>query len=307
MEKDLKDRPILLFTNFWDAEDLIHCENFVFKNPHGSDDDIAILTFNRTPSHSNYSVLSIALSMPKCFKEPFRDSPDPLGKIKRLDFLCPTYDILSDYKTDKDWEKYRSRFFVLLKKRKPEIKGWLESLFPGHIYMLCCWEDTSTGAHCHRDILYNAFKKSSWSRDRLFLFSRHGVKPRRERISSMEDRRVPHAMVEATSPLDAADEFLYGTESFPSSTYGSSLSGITFTADSYNSVNLSLNLASREGDTAVVRHYDRYQQNRPEEISSALNIMDDIAKPAKPDEPDEPDEPDDEDFDRLDDILGEPE
>jgi hypothetical protein len=61
---------------------------------------------------------------------------------------------------DDTWAIYESQYKELLKERKEEIKNWINNLIPNKIYVLCCWENTIKGAHCHRRILFDQFSKS---------------------------------------------------------------------------------------------------------------------------------------------------
>jgi len=164
VQNDQKSKPLVILTNFWDAESLLK-KHFVTDSTNAA----------KTPNLiklDNVLVYSIALSHPSFEKLPtvekcFQD---------RITFLCPTYDMLKDYKEDKDWDKYVKRYKALLVQRKETIKTWIRELTNGQIYMLCCWEDTSGKAHCHRDILYRSFINSAFVTEHLKVFYRTGKK-----------------------------------------------------------------------------------------------------------------------------------
>jgi hypothetical protein len=118
----------------------------------------------------SYYINSVALSHPDLNKSKLNN----LANISRLDCLCPTYDMLTRYKSDGDWNKYTEDYKNLLKKRIDRVKDWINELQSNHVYILCCWENTSFGAHCHREIIYNEFKKSKYTKDKLILIYRHG-------------------------------------------------------------------------------------------------------------------------------------
>jgi hypothetical protein len=118
----------------------------------------------------NFSVHSIALSHPEFKKEV------NLKGIGRLDFFCPTYDMLKRYKANNDWEAYSKDFIKLIQKRKNTIKEWMDSLKPNWVYFLCCWEDTSGGAHCHRELIHKAFKDSKVASQKIISIFREGKK-----------------------------------------------------------------------------------------------------------------------------------
>jgi hypothetical protein len=84
--------------------------------------------------------------------------------------------MLTKYKKDKDWDAYQKHFIELIKKRKVVIRDWVNSLKPDWVYFLCCWENTSSGAHCHREILYKAFSESQTISKKIIPIYRSGEK-----------------------------------------------------------------------------------------------------------------------------------
>jgi len=152
-----ENKPIVIFTTFWDAQHLISKETVTDKDEN-----------NNIPTHidfENAEVYSIALSYPKNIK---------LDGMLKLKFFCPTWDILKKYKEDANWAFYVEKFMDILKSRKIHVKNWIKDLDPTKVYILCCWENTSNGAHCHRQLIYEVFKKSQWVKDRMNLVYRHG-------------------------------------------------------------------------------------------------------------------------------------
>ena len=83
----------------------------------------------------NYEVVSIALSHPPLSR--ITKIEEKFNPIKRLDFFCPTYDMLKDYKDGGDWIKYTDKYKTLLKSRKAQVFEWVESLSSDRIYILC--------------------------------------------------------------------------------------------------------------------------------------------------------------------------
>lgn len=166
----MSDKSIIILTNFWDADTLI---DFRYLLLHDTKSEILCkINFlkgkNGVPE--NFSVHSIALSHPE-FKKYYN-----LKEINRLDFFCPTYDMLKRYKDNHDWEAYSKDFVSLIQKRKSTIKEWMKSLKPNWVYFLCCWEDTSGGAHCHREIIHKAFKDSKVASQKIISIFRDGKK-----------------------------------------------------------------------------------------------------------------------------------
>jgi hypothetical protein len=96
------------------------------------------------------------------------------GKISRIDDFCPTYELLKSHKNGGKWEDYVERYQKIIKGRKESILAWFEALEPDHIYLLCCWENTSKGVHCHRELLYNWFKNSKKLKDVAYYVYRDG-------------------------------------------------------------------------------------------------------------------------------------
>ena len=173
-------KAVVVLTSFWDANALLDC-GFLLHRIGGEDTVYKINLLTR--GEHNFTVCSIALSNP------------PVGKlahlqgIHRLDFFCPTYDILSRYKSDGDWASYTKDYHKILKDRKGSLKDWVESLKPNHVYFLCCWENTIGGAHCHRDLLYEKFISSDVAMDKMIPIYRHGEKIyKEERDGNIEIR-----------------------------------------------------------------------------------------------------------------------
>ena len=163
-------KPVVLLTNFWDAE---------FLARKGAIPNTA-LKLSTDPL--NYSVRSIALSHPNLTALPLVSKhfdPDNLNILKRVDLFCPTFPMLMDYKQDKDWVKYTAIYKELLIQRKRAIIGWFDSLEQNKIYILCCWENTKNGVHCHRQLLYSALINSAALKDKAVYLYRHGAKDER--------------------------------------------------------------------------------------------------------------------------------
>jgi len=154
-------KPIIIFTTFWDADFLIGNKFLLIDN---ADKEKAYKI-----DVSDGKILSIALSHPdiKKFKH--------IKAIPRIDCFCPTWNILKRYKNDKDWEKYKIDYVNLIKERKDRIKNFIGEL-EEKVYFFCCWEDTSLGAKCHRQILYDKFNKSKYMKEKAFLIYRDGKK-----------------------------------------------------------------------------------------------------------------------------------
>jgi len=161
-------QAIVVLTSFWDANALIDY-GFLLHKIKG-DDTVYKVNLTEEKGSSNFTVNSIALSHPPLIKLPH------LKKMGRLDFFCPTYDILCRYKSDGDWVSYTKDYYELLKNRKDSLKDWIENLKPNHVYFLCCWENTIGGAHCHRDLLYRRFISSEVAKDKILPIYRHGNK-----------------------------------------------------------------------------------------------------------------------------------
>lgn len=115
--------PTIIFSNYWIAKKLIE-------------------------EKKAGNIYSISLSNPKGFEN--------LEKIK---CFCPTWEILKQYKEDKDWDKCTVNFIELVKQNRKEIKQWISNL-KNEDYYLCCWENTKSGAKCHRKILFELLSKS---------------------------------------------------------------------------------------------------------------------------------------------------
>ena len=179
-----EEKSIVLLTNFWDANILIDYGFMLFR-PKGQKQVYKLnLIKNKIKEKRSYSVYSIALRHPS-----LKDLPN-LGKKEMdcIDHFCPTYDILRRYKNDKNWESYKNDYYKLLKERRGELKRWFNSLEPQHVYILCCWENTVSGAHCHREILFDIFNRSKSAKEKIFSIYRYGNKIYKTYVSQYEER-----------------------------------------------------------------------------------------------------------------------
>ena len=121
--------PTVVFTNFWDADEIAAVHHFIVDDPQYD----KIYKFNLFPSvpvsddlrgeiPSNYSVRSIALSKPEITEDNAFFALEKNGDIiSRLDFFCPKYSMLKQYKRDSNWEVYRQKYRELLVQRKDEV------------------------------------------------------------------------------------------------------------------------------------------------------------------------------------------
>jgi hypothetical protein len=159
------DKAIVILDNFWDANFIINCGFVIFP----CDKEKCYKINFCGKSDFNYSVYSIALRHPAIDKK-----LSCLHGITTLDFFCPTYDMLKRYKNDGNWELYTKDYYNLMGNRKKEVREWIESLMPNHIYLLCCWENTSLKAKCHRQLLFNAFNHSKLFNEKAISFYCHG-------------------------------------------------------------------------------------------------------------------------------------
>ena len=165
-------KSLVILTNFWDANFVIDCGFTLFPC-----DKEKYYKINFDKKNKNYSVYSIALRHPEIDKK-----LSCLGGITTLDFFCPTYDMLKRYKEDGNWEFYTKDYLNLMRNRKEEVKEWIRSLTPNHVYLLCCWENTAFKAKCHRQLLFDAFNHSKLAQEKMILFYSHGEKKMRQAI-----------------------------------------------------------------------------------------------------------------------------
>lgn len=163
------NKPIVIFTNFWDAEKALRSEYLVDY------DDITMrkIVFRQDPK--NHTVCSIALAHPNLDKlKSIKKGNKNEYALPRLDFFCPTYEMLMDYKNGGEWSDYTLKYRSILRERKEVIIEWLDTLEDGHIYLLCCWENTSKKSNCHRKLIYDAFKSSKSLMDKALYIHRDG-------------------------------------------------------------------------------------------------------------------------------------
>ena len=149
-----KNKPTIILTTFWDAINISDNCGFMINE--------SIIHLDK----DELEVLSIALAKPKSEK---------MAKFPTLDFFCPSWDLLKDYKRNRNWDSYTKKYRNILIENKNEIASWVDSLTQ-KVYALCCWENTLKGANCHRKIIYDALKSSSRTKDLVNLVYRHGDK-----------------------------------------------------------------------------------------------------------------------------------
>jgi len=147
-------KPTIVFTTFWDALE-------VSQNGGMLHEDKAIRFLS-----NECVILSVALAKPKLPK---------LRNVGTLDFFCPTWEILKEYKKNRDWNTYTNKYRKILVQNKDEIAQWVDTL-ESRVYFLCCWENTVSGANCHRHLLYEALSKSKRTKDSANYIFRHGDK-----------------------------------------------------------------------------------------------------------------------------------
>lgn len=162
--QDLPNKPAIIFTNFWDA-DKITSSGFCLAG----DEDTFLVRFI-DGAESNFEFFSVALQNPPMDK--FKMIPG--HGIKSIDMMAPTFDMLMQYKKNKDWDAFAQKYNKLIVERKKDIRLWLNKLVPGRIYLLCCWENTCKSANCHRSLLYKAFMQSQHVRENFLVFYRDG-------------------------------------------------------------------------------------------------------------------------------------
>jgi len=191
--KESISKSVVVLTSFWDASTVIDHGYFLHKPV--KDNNIYRININK--EDCNFSVNSIALRPPT-------KTPKYLEKMSRLDFFCPTYDMLKRYKNDNNWDSYKKDYYNLIKKRKDQIKEWINSLKKDHIYFLCCWENTSTGANCHRELIYKAFRNSTTASEKILPIYRHGEKIKKQDYPGY-DSEQGFPLRPSTTPINIID------------------------------------------------------------------------------------------------------
>jgi len=179
-------KAIVLFTSFWDADSIIGDQYFIVRSNDKKKYSKINLFTNDIGQPENFSVRSIALSHPNLSKLSKLMTLEKDAKMTRLDFFCPTYNILKRYKNDNDWDSYQRDFVDIVKNRKESIKDWIEGLIPNHLYILCCWENTVGGANCHRQILYKLFNKSPSAMKKMVCLYRDGARDYKRKSSEWQ-------------------------------------------------------------------------------------------------------------------------
>ena len=155
-------KPVVVLTTFWNANAIINYGLLSYQ--------INLITYGINLDGSNFTVNSIALKNPPLNKLPH------LKGISRLNFFCPSWDILHRYHNDNDWDAYTKIYYDILKNNKEDIRGWMGNLKEDHVYFLCCWENTLKEAHCHRQLVYDALLASERATQLMTPVYKHGDK-----------------------------------------------------------------------------------------------------------------------------------
>ena len=84
-------------------------------------------------------------------------APRNVGAVhETVHCLCPTWEMVRQYKLDRDEEAYTNAYRKLVCERWLQIKRWLDGLDPSEDLHLCCWERTG---FCHRYLVAKLIRK----------------------------------------------------------------------------------------------------------------------------------------------------
>lgn len=142
----------------------------------------------------------------------------PLNKDDRLDFFCPTPEMLHYWKksgngadSDNVWARYTADFKLLIKERWAQIWEWLQSLSPEIDMTLLCHERTDD--RCHRKfvgLLIQKYRPDCWggelTKTQISAIkepskSRAGVFRKGDRVRMTGDPNKPNFEIQTHSPL----------------------------------------------------------------------------------------------------------
>lgn len=160
---NLESKPIIIFTNFWDAEEIVR-RKYCFLEHNGKILYVQLVESKIFP-------FAISISHPSKEKIPFVSSHP---SFRRINELCPTLSLSSKYTANCPREEKIKLFKETVKSKKSQIIQWLNSLEKGNIYILCCWEKTSCKISCYRQQMFNLLSKSKQTVDKAFYFYREG-------------------------------------------------------------------------------------------------------------------------------------
>lgn len=155
-------RPTVIFTSFWDANWLLGQGIFIEY----VDDKLVLFKRHQIQTYS------IALYHPSLTKL------KNIDKIGDLPYLAPSRELLTRYKNGQNWREYTKEYSQILKKASKPFRSFLESLPLGEVALLCCWEDTTSGSHCHRRIVYERCMRSKTAKSIASYVYRHGTSMR---------------------------------------------------------------------------------------------------------------------------------
>ena len=151
-------KPCLVFSTLWFAEKCLKDRQFCVAV-----DDEKYLHIDL--HDEDYELYSIALYPPKdiqlCHEAGLKTPPTE---------FVPTSAMLHSYKQTRDWDAYLKQFIARLKGGKESVKRFVESLQEDTVYFMCCWENTSKGAKCHRRIVYDALKHSQLGKNLSLIY-----------------------------------------------------------------------------------------------------------------------------------------
>lgn len=136
--------PKIIFTNYFHANKLIE----------GYPDYIVCAISNGIPTH---------------------DKVPNLKHIVKLSFFVPEWREVKNLKDGGAWSDFENAFMQKLKKDSTEITKWInEIIITDNTYVLCCWENTSGVAKCHRQILFNWLSMNKKLANLISIEYRHG-------------------------------------------------------------------------------------------------------------------------------------
>ena len=137
-----KNKPIIVFTNFNDAINIIREKSFVAK----INNKLIRLDLKVTKFMHNYDIYAISFAIPEEYKE-----------ITHANCLLPTVKIIRQLQIDKDFKAFRNSYREVLLNRKRQIQNFFDHT-NRDIYFVTCLEDISNGEFCHRTYLYEILR-----------------------------------------------------------------------------------------------------------------------------------------------------
>ena len=146
-------KPIVVFTNFIDARDIIKNNNLLVDN----DNKLYKVNLNI----KNFEILSISFPDSNILKD---------SRVKQLNCLIPTTKMLLKLNCDDNWDNFINGYKDVLNNRRAKVIEWVRNLKDNMIYFCCNEEVTTDDMRSCRKCIYDFFINSKLKEKCIFVY-----------------------------------------------------------------------------------------------------------------------------------------